>query len=215
MPFAREPLQVLDVELGCGVGDHLRVLPDHPFVGHVSPGKDWLLPVAGRRLRRRTATTSGSLRRACGIQSRRPRPRHRLRDRVHDPARQRAGADGPRTGIDVSAPAIEQARELAHADKLRNVAFTCGDAQVHRFPPEHFDLVISRFGTMFFQDPAAAFANIGQALCRGWTPGHDGLASPTTATSGTTRSAGPSMDLMHQPWIPRDRTRSPSPTSGP
>ena len=38
------------------------------------------------------------------------------------------------------------------------------DAQTHRFPPECFDLAISRFGTMFFADPLAAFTNIGRAL---------------------------------------------------
>ena len=38
------------------------------------------------------------------------------------------------------------------------------DAQVHRFPPESFDLAISRFGAMFFDDPVAAFANIARAL---------------------------------------------------
>jgi SAM-dependent methyltransferase len=35
---------------------------------------------------------------------------------------------------------------------------------VHRFPQEHFDLAISRFGTMFFDDPVAAFATIARAL---------------------------------------------------
>ena len=50
------------------------------------------------------------------------------------------------------------------ADQLRNVAFECADAQVYRFPPGRFDLAISRFGTMFFHDPAAVFANIRRAL---------------------------------------------------
>jgi SAM-dependent methyltransferase len=35
---------------------------------------------------------------------------------------------------------------------------------VHRFDPGGFDVAISRFGTMFFSDPAAAFANIAAAL---------------------------------------------------
>jgi hypothetical protein len=35
---------------------------------------------------------------------------------------------------------------------------------VHRFDPARFDLAISRFGTMFFSDPVAAFANIAPAL---------------------------------------------------
>ena len=39
-----------------------------------------------------------------------------------------------------------------------------GDAQVHRFDSAGFDVAISRFGTMFFADPAAAFANLAAAL---------------------------------------------------
>jgi ubiquinone/menaquinone biosynthesis C-methylase UbiE len=68
---------------------------------------------------------------------------------------------GSALGIDISAPAIERARELARAEKLRNVTFEHANAEIHRFPQERFDLAISRFGTMFFDDPVAAFANIG------------------------------------------------------
>jgi SAM-dependent methyltransferase len=76
----------------------------------------------------------------------------------------RAAQAGSVLGVDVSAPAIKRARELARAEGLRNVTFEHADAQVHRFPQERFDLAISRFGTMFFDDPVAAFANIGRAL---------------------------------------------------
>jgi SAM-dependent methyltransferase len=78
----------------------------------------------------------------------------------------RTARTGSALGVDVSAPAIERARQLAEADDLRNVAFECADAQVYRFPPGRFDVAISRFGTMFFNEPAAAFANIGRALRR-------------------------------------------------
>ena len=71
---------------------------------------------------------------------------------------------GSALGVDISAPAIDHARELAVAEGLRNVTFEHADAQVYRFPPERFDLAISRFGTMFFDDPGAAFANIRRAL---------------------------------------------------
>lgn len=71
---------------------------------------------------------------------------------------------GSALGIDISAPAIERARDLARAERLDNVTFEHADAQEHRFAREHFDLVISRFGTMFFDDPGAAFTNIRQAL---------------------------------------------------
>src|ERR1700729_775307 len=71
---------------------------------------------------------------------------------------------GSALGVDISAPAIERARELARTQGVPNVTFSCADAQVHRFPQERFDLAMSRFGTMFFQDPGAAFANVGRAL---------------------------------------------------
>jgi SAM-dependent methyltransferase len=76
----------------------------------------------------------------------------------------RAARAGRALGVDLAAPAIERARELARAQGVHNVTFEQADAQVHRFPPGRFDLAISRFGTMFFADPGTAFANIGQAL---------------------------------------------------
>jgi ubiquinone/menaquinone biosynthesis C-methylase UbiE len=76
----------------------------------------------------------------------------------------RTAQAGSALGVDVSAPAIEHARELAWTEGLRNVTFEHANAQVYRFPPERFDLAISRFGTMFFGDPGAAFANINRAL---------------------------------------------------
>jgi SAM-dependent methyltransferase len=71
---------------------------------------------------------------------------------------------GSALGVDTSGPAIERARQLARVEGLRNVNFEHADAQVYRFPQQRFDLAISRFGTMFFADPVAAFANIGRAL---------------------------------------------------
>jgi SAM-dependent methyltransferase len=76
----------------------------------------------------------------------------------------RSAAQGSALGVDLSAPMIERARELARAERVHNVAFEQGDAQVHRFPEGAFDLAISRFGTMFFDDPIAAFANVAVAL---------------------------------------------------
>jgi SAM-dependent methyltransferase len=71
---------------------------------------------------------------------------------------------GQAVGIDVSAPMLTRARHLAHLEGLRNVRFECGDAQVHPLPEQHFTLGISRFGTMFFRNPAVAFVNIAHAL---------------------------------------------------
>jgi ubiquinone/menaquinone biosynthesis C-methylase UbiE len=76
----------------------------------------------------------------------------------------RAARAGSALGVDVSAPAVERAREMAYAERIRNATFECVNAEVHRFPQERFDAAISRFGTMFFADPAAAFANTSRAL---------------------------------------------------
>ncbi len=76
----------------------------------------------------------------------------------------RMAPDGEVLGVDVSALAIERARNLARAEGLRNVTFECADAQAYSFAQGSFDLAVSRFGTMFFDDPVAAFGNIGRAL---------------------------------------------------
>ncbi len=75
-----------------------------------------------------------------------------------------AAVDGSVVGVDLSAPMLERARRLGDEQGLSNITFLRADAQVHRFPPARFDLCVSRFGTMFFADPVAAFTNIGRAL---------------------------------------------------
>jgi SAM-dependent methyltransferase len=59
---------------------------------------------------------------------------------------------------------FERARQATAAERIDNVVYQPGDAQTHQFAPGAFDVAISRFGTMFFADPAAAFANIATAL---------------------------------------------------
>jgi ubiquinone/menaquinone biosynthesis C-methylase UbiE len=76
----------------------------------------------------------------------------------------RAADAGSAFGVDVSAAAIERAREFARSEGIRNVTFECANAEAYRFPQQRFDVAISRFGTMFFGNPAAAFANIGRGL---------------------------------------------------
>jgi SAM-dependent methyltransferase len=76
----------------------------------------------------------------------------------------RAAVAGSAVGVDLSARMLERARQLSDDQGLPNITYQRADAQVHRFPPTHFDLCISRFGAMFFADPVAAFTNIGRAL---------------------------------------------------
>jgi SAM-dependent methyltransferase len=76
----------------------------------------------------------------------------------------RSALSGHALGVDVSRTMLARARHLSQAEGVHNVGFEQADAQVHAFSPEGFTLGISRFGTMFFTDPMAAFANIRSAL---------------------------------------------------
>jgi SAM-dependent methyltransferase len=76
----------------------------------------------------------------------------------------RVAAAGHAHGVDSSAVMIERARQLSREERVRNVTFQHADAEVCRFTSEPFDVAISRFGTMFFADPKAAFANIRRGL---------------------------------------------------
>ena len=73
-------------------------------------------------------------------------------------------AQGQVLGVDISGPMLELARELAANDGLSNVEFKQADAQTYSFEPASYDVMISRFGVMFFEDPLAAFTNIASAL---------------------------------------------------
>lgn len=65
-------------------------------------------------------------------------------------------------GIDVSAPMLERARQSAPKDLP--IEFALADATVYPFKPESYDVLASRFGVMFFADPALSFANMRRAL---------------------------------------------------
>lgn len=79
-----------------------------------------------------------------------------------------AGVDGGKAGavvgLDLSAPMLEVARGLAADAGATNVRFVWGDAQVYPLPRSGFDVAISSFGVMFFDDPAAAFDNMSASL---------------------------------------------------
>ncbi|MFD7436989.1 class I SAM-dependent methyltransferase [Streptomyces sp. NPDC059861] len=77
-------------------------------------------------------------------------------------AARRAGPEGDCVGIDVAEPMIEAARARAEREGVP-VRFVCADAATHAFEPGGFDLVVSRFGVMFFEDFAGAFANLRRA----------------------------------------------------
>ena len=70
-------------------------------------------------------------------------------------------------GVDISHPLIEVARDRARAAGVANAGFVIADAQTHQFADGEFDVIISQFGLMFFDDPEAAFNNLRRALVPG------------------------------------------------
>jgi SAM-dependent methyltransferase len=81
-------------------------------------------------------------------------------------AADRVAASGRAVGIDLSAEILGRARRRAAAHGSR-AEFVHGDAGSHPFAPCSFDAVISRFGTMHFADPEAAFAHLAGLLVPG------------------------------------------------
>ncbi|HYO84232.1 MAG TPA: methyltransferase domain-containing protein [Bryobacteraceae bacterium] len=73
------------------------------------------------------------------------------------------GPAGRCTGVDISEPMIAAARARAEQESSP-AEFVCANAAVHAFKPESFDMIISRFGVMFFEDSARAFANLRHAV---------------------------------------------------
>jgi SAM-dependent methyltransferase len=74
------------------------------------------------------------------------------------------GEQGAVLGVDISEPMQALARERCAAAGVANVRLILADAQTHDFAGGEFDLALSRFGVMFFDDPTAAFRNIREAL---------------------------------------------------
>ncbi|MGA9090075.1 MAG: methyltransferase domain-containing protein [Bradyrhizobium sp.] len=75
---------------------------------------------------------------------------------------QKVGPGGHVMGIDISGPMLSRARQIAPAGS--RIDFVLADATVHPFDPNSLDLLVSRFGVMFFADPALSFGNLRRAL---------------------------------------------------
>lgn len=72
------------------------------------------------------------------------------------------GAKGRCLGVDISDPMIAAARARAERESMP-ATFIRANAQNHEFEPGSFDMIVSRFGVMFFDNPAQAFANLRRA----------------------------------------------------
>ena len=77
----------------------------------------------------------------------------------------RVAPNGEAVGLDISDVLLSLARRRAPAHLP--IRFDHADAMVHELPPAGADLVVSRFGVMFFADPARAFANLRKGLRAG------------------------------------------------
>jgi SAM-dependent methyltransferase len=77
------------------------------------------------------------------------------------------GPDGVAVGADISAPLSALATERAANAQAENVTFRVADLQRDKIAGGPFDVAMSQFGVMFFDDPVAAFTNIRTQLGSG------------------------------------------------
>jgi SAM-dependent methyltransferase len=75
------------------------------------------------------------------------------------------GPGGAVTGVDLSEGLVALARTRTSEAKVDNVEFVVADMQTDRMAGQ-FDVALSQFGVMFFDEPSAAFANIRAHLHR-------------------------------------------------
>jgi ubiquinone/menaquinone biosynthesis C-methylase UbiE len=76
------------------------------------------------------------------------------------------GPKGTAVGVDISQPMIALAKQRAERESSL-ARFLCADAQTYAFDARSFDMIISRFGVMFFDDAVRAFANLRRAATEG------------------------------------------------
>jgi len=79
----------------------------------------------------------------------------------------RVGPGGSVTGLDISEALVAESTRRAADAGITNVRFIAGNASMAMPDGAPFDRLFSRFGSMFFADPAAAFANLHAMLRSG------------------------------------------------
>jgi ubiquinone/menaquinone biosynthesis C-methylase UbiE len=104
----------------------------------------------------------------------------------------RLAPEGTAVGVDISEPMIALAKQRAELEGA-TARFICADAQTHAFTPASFDMIVSRFGVMFFDDSMRAFANLRRAAapkaalqCIAWRS-----AAENPFMTAAERAAGP------------------------
>ena len=115
------------------------------------------------------------------------------------------GANRDCVGVDISEQMIDTARVLAEQERVP-ANFICADAQTHAFEPASFDMIMSRFGVMFFANPVRAFANLCDAASKDATLCFVAWRSPAENRFMTTaeRAAAPLL-----PNLPARRADAP------
>ena len=118
-------------------------------------------------------------------------------------------------GLDASAMLLDIARDSASSKGVANASFEQGDGQVWQ-APQPVDVLFSRFGVMFFEDPAAAFTNLRRSLKPGgrlafscWRQPKENLwlALPMQATAHLLPPLPPSAPHAPGPFAFADRDR--------
>ena len=120
---------------------------------------------------------------------------------------------GTAVGLDLSAPMLAVARQLAAEAGTSNARFVRGDAQARPLRRDWCDAVISNFGVMFFDKPAAAFASMAAVarpggrlafLCWQADTENEVFAIPLRAFGACTQWPGSTDDLFADPRRIRD-----------
>lgn len=75
-----------------------------------------------------------------------------------------AGVEGSIIGADISTLLLDCAKQVATDPDAAPIEYLLADGQTHGFAENSLDLLLSRFGVMFFSDPVAAFTNMTRAL---------------------------------------------------
>ena len=68
--------------------------------------------------------------------------------------------EGEVLGLDVAPMLVAEAEKRRAEASIGNARFICADASTFRLKEPLFDRLVSRFGSMFFAEPSAAFANL-------------------------------------------------------
>lgn len=90
------------------------------------------------------------------------------------------GSEGRAIGLDISPALVDFANRRAADAGVANARFACADGATAQLSEAPFDRLFSRFGSMFFAEPIAAFANLRAMLKPGgqidlavWAPPAD------------------------------------------